>query len=137
MAEVVVGDFAAADSALRVLMRDRSRETASEAGWFLALSLRAQGRWREALAQATTQGPSLQGATSLFEMGRYREAAAAYRAWDAHIVNDPQLPGLYAKQHVWMLTHIATCLAAAGSERRRWLVEPGGQDREAPSPSPR
>lgn len=108
------GDFAAADSALRVLMRDRSRETASEAGWFLALSLRAQGRWREALAQATTQGPSLQGATSLFEMGRYREAAAAYRAWDAHIVNDPQLPGLYAKQHVWMLTHIATCLAAAG-----------------------
>ena len=108
------GDYVAADSGLRLLMRDRSRETAGEGGWFLTISLRAEGRWREALAQAGAQGPSLQQATSLFEMGRYREAAAAYRAWDAHIVRDSTLPGLYAKQHGWLLTHIATCLAAAG-----------------------
>ena len=110
------GEFAAADSTLRVLMGASSRETAGNAGWFLTLSLRAQGRWQEALALARSraQAPSLQEAATLFEMGRYREAAARYRAWDARLPVNPDLPGIYSKPHVWMLTHIATCLAAAG-----------------------
>jgi len=110
------GEFAAADSELRVLMGVRSRETAGNAAWFLDLSLRAQGRWQEALALARSrvQAPSLQEAATLFEMGRYREGAAAYRAWDDRLPVNPDLPGIYAKPHAWMLTHIATCLAAAG-----------------------
>ncbi len=105
-----------ADSDLRVLMRSGSRGDAGEGGWFLILSLRAQGRWQEALALARTraEAPSLQEGATLFEMGRFREAAAFFRAWDARLTVNPDLPGIYAKQHVWMLTHIATCLAAAG-----------------------
>jgi DNA-binding SARP family transcriptional activator/tetratricopeptide (TPR) repeat protein len=110
------GAFAQADSQLRGLMHDRSQDQAGEAGWFLILSLRAQGRWREALALARTraQSPSLQEGTTLLEMGRSREAAAFYRDWDRRLERDPDLPGFYAKQHAWMLTHVASCLAAAG-----------------------
>jgi DNA-binding SARP family transcriptional activator len=114
------GDYGTADSALRSIMRDRSREDAGEAGWYLILSLRAQGRWQEALALARTraQTPSLQEGTALFEMGRFREAAAYYRAWDSRLTFTPDLPGIYAKQHAWMLTHTAAALAAAGDTAR-------------------
>ena len=110
------GAYATADSELRVLMRSGSRGDAGEGGWFLILSLRAQGRWQEALALARTraEAPSLQEGATLFEMGQFREAAAFFRAWDARLTVNPDLPGIYAKQHVWMLTHVATCLAAAG-----------------------
>jgi DNA-binding SARP family transcriptional activator/tetratricopeptide (TPR) repeat protein len=114
------GNFADADSTLRSMMRDRSREDGGEAGWFLILSLRAQGRWQEALTLARTraQTPSLQEGTTLFEMGRFREAAAYYRAWDSRLTLNPDLPGIYAKQHAWMLTHTATAVAAAGDTAR-------------------
>jgi len=116
MLDIRGGAFASADSELRVLMLDRAPAVSGNAGWFLIISLRAQGRWREALALARSRGqsPSLQEGATLFELGRYREAAAFYQAWDARLTRDPDLPGLYAKQHAWMMAHVAACLAAAG-----------------------
>ena len=108
------GDYASADRRLTRLMGTSDAALAGEGSWFLAISLRDQGRWREALALSRSHGPSLQEGIALYEMGRPREAARFFRKWDAGIRALPGLPGVYAKQHGWMLTHVATSLAAAG-----------------------
>ncbi|HTY04961.1 MAG TPA: BTAD domain-containing putative transcriptional regulator [Gemmatimonadales bacterium] len=108
------GDYPSADRRLTRLMSSASASLAGEGSWFLAISLRNQGRWREALALSRSHGPSLQEGIALLEMGRPRDAARFFRRWDAGIRAQPGLPGVYAKQHGWMLTHVATALAAAG-----------------------
>ena len=108
------GHYASADHRLQELMTTAERGLAGEGSWFLSISLRDQGRWREALALSRSHGPSLQEGIALLEMGRSAEAARFFRQWDARIKPLPGLPGLYAKQHVWFLTHIATSLAASG-----------------------
>ena len=108
------GQYASADRRFERLMTTADPLLAGEGSWFLAISLRDQGRWREALALSRSHGPSLQEGIALLEMGRGEEAARFFRQWDARITPLPGLPGLYAKQHAWMLTHIATSLAAGG-----------------------
>jgi tetratricopeptide (TPR) repeat protein len=122
-------DFAAADSLLRRRMREYS---ANDAPWFLVLSLRYQGRLREALAVARAARPrapdgarssdvGLAEAIVLSDMGRSREAAAAFAAIAATPNPTfatpsarPQLRSRYARDEAWNLTHAATALAMAG-----------------------
>ena len=112
--DVRAGNYDSADRRLTRQMASTDPSLAGEGSWFLAISLRDQGRWREALALSRSHGPSLQEGIALLEMGQGAEAARFFRRWDAHIRPRPGLPGVYAKQHAWILTHVATSLAAAG-----------------------
>ncbi len=112
--DVRAGNYASADRRLIRQMTSADASLAGEGSWFLAISLRNQGRWREALALSRSHGPSLQEGIALLEMGQGDEAARFFRRWDARIRPRPGLPGVYAKQHAWILTHVATSLAAAG-----------------------
>ncbi len=112
--DVRAGNYASADRRLIRQMTSADASLAGEGSWFLAISLRNQGRWREALALSRSHGPSLQEGIALLEMGQGAEAARFFRRWDARIKPRPGLPGVYAKQHAWILTHVATSLAAAG-----------------------
>jgi DNA-binding SARP family transcriptional activator/Tfp pilus assembly protein PilF len=108
------GDYAEADHRLHRLIAQREWE---DAEWFLTISLRNQGRLREAAALPVTAQTVLRGVV-LFERGRLREAAADFEAraqqWD------PSVPiiGHPAKNLAFNLTHAATCLAAAGDTAR-------------------
>ncbi|HXE60194.1 MAG TPA: BTAD domain-containing putative transcriptional regulator [Gemmatimonadaceae bacterium] len=129
------GDFAAADRTLEDRVQYGNPAVRGEALWWLVISLRNQGRLGEALAAAkrlvrTTSGEppgfnsprSLDAAAEgqvLFEMGRYRASArlfdtmAAY-PWTGSPDFPKAAPGLVARHHIWMATHVATALAAAG-----------------------
>lgn len=108
------GDYADADQRLRRLLRERSW---ADAEWFLAISLRNQGRLREAAALPVARVPALQGIL-LLERGRWREAAAVFerqaQPWD------PAAPivGHQAKNLAFNLTHVATSVAAGGDTGR-------------------
>ena len=108
------GDFAEADLRLRRQMVEQPK---ADAEWFLAISLRNQGRLREAAHLAVTGTTVLRGIL-LLERGSPREAAADFeqraRPWD------PRQPivGHQAKNLAFNLTHAATCLAAAGDTGR-------------------
>jgi len=108
------GDFGDADLRLRRMVAEGSW---SDAEWFLAISLRNQGRVREAAALPITGSTVLRGLV-LLERGRWREAAADFerrsRPWN------PALPitGHQAKNLAFNLTHVATCLAAGGDTAR-------------------
>jgi len=116
--DVRAGRYDSADVRLRRLMTTADPALAGEGSWFLAISLRNQGRWHEARAVSHTHGPSLQEGIALYEMGRPADAVRFFERWDAGIKPLPGLPGVYAKQHVWMLAHVATSLAAAGDTAR-------------------
>ena len=110
------GDFAAADERLRRLLREGGRERRSEAAWYLTLSLRNQGRLREALGIAPAAISRIADATVLFEMQRARDAVRIYESmlpWTA-----VEFPGHKAKHQTWIMTHIATGLAALGDTAR-------------------
>lgn len=116
------GDFAAADSILLGIVRDGPAELRSEALWYLTISLRTQGRLREAMARAReygtlqppgSQGASLQAAQILFESGRFQEAAALFDSL-AVFPAPGTVRGLLARHKSWMLAHLATTHAAAG-----------------------
>jgi len=133
------GDFAAADRTLRDRLQYGNPDVQAEALWWLVISLRNQGRLGEALAAArrlvalTKDEPPGFNAPRpidpvalgqvLFEMGRYREAArlfetmADYAWWESP--DFPRAaPGLAARHRIWMTTHVATALAAAGDTAR-------------------
>lgn len=120
--------FAEADRLL--LAHLDSGETASRdmALWDLTISLRYQGRLREALVRAREYrrqfaGPShpiasaLPEAQVLYEMGRYREAAALFDSI-ASVAPVPLMPARTARNRVWQLTHVAQALAAGGDTTR-------------------
>ena len=116
------GDFAAADSVLLGIVREGPAEMRDEALWYLTISLRTQGRLREAMARAreygthqppTNQGASLQAAQILFESGRFQEAAALFDSL-AVFPAPGTVRGLLARHKSWMLAHLATTHAAAG-----------------------
>jgi len=108
------GDFADADLRLRRMVAEH---TWADAEWFLAISLRNQGRLQEAAALPIARSTVLQGVL-LLDRGRWREAAAYFerqsRPWD------PASPivGHQAKNLAFNLTHVATSLAAAGDTTR-------------------
>jgi tetratricopeptide (TPR) repeat protein len=103
-----------------------SPESRGGAGWLLGISLRNQGRLREARALAehgivpgtSVQIPGLPDPTAVaivdFDLGRYAEAARILleRADADRAGTDP--PGLKARNLTWHLTLAATAFAAAG-----------------------
>ena len=129
------GDFAAADRTLLDRVQYGNEAVRGEALWWLVISLRNQGRLGEALAAAkrlveTTQDAlpgfnaprsldAVAEAQVLFEMGQYRASARLFDTIAAYPWREspgfPQAaPGLVARHRIWMATHAATALAAAG-----------------------
>ena len=122
LAAIRRGDFVAADS---ILGQPGLDEREGDAPWLRAVSLRYQGRLQDALAvarQLRRRGaggtglavPGLAEAIVLFEMGRFREAAAAFKGIAATSSLRPELGARIARDRAWNLTHAATALAAAG-----------------------
>ncbi|HEX5409331.1 MAG TPA: BTAD domain-containing putative transcriptional regulator [Gemmatimonadaceae bacterium] len=129
------GRFDMADHLLSEQARTGNQERRSEALWWLVISLRNQGRLRDALADArelvqldATAQPgfttprsldAVSVAQVLFEMGQYHESAALFDSIGHYVWRDSpdfpiEAPGLVARHRIWMLTHVATALAAAG-----------------------
>jgi DNA-binding SARP family transcriptional activator/tetratricopeptide (TPR) repeat protein len=131
LVSIRAANFDAADALLRERIENGPPDVQGEAMWFLAISLRTQGRLREALQQARAlraredsarraPGPpytAVLEAQVMFELGRYRRAAALFDS----ISTTPQFPGWRAqavRQYIWMQAHRATALAAAGDTAR-------------------
>ncbi len=133
------GEFAVADRMLADRAQNGNPAKRGEALWWLVISLRNQGRLRDALATAermvrTTEGelPSFNTPRSLdavavaqvmFEMGRFHEAAALFDSignyrWRSSPTFTADAPGLVARHQIWMTTQAATALAAAGDTAR-------------------
>ncbi len=133
------GNFAEADRMLADRVQHGNPGKRGEALWWMVISLRDQGRLRDALAAARSMVRTSAGqepgfstpqpldavavAQVLFEMGRYHESAtlfdsiANYR-WERSPDFPQVAPGLLARHRVWMTTHVATALAAAGDTAR-------------------
>lgn len=122
------GDFAAADRTLHDALTFGSDAVRHDALWDLVISLRNQGRLRDALSAARTyrhiDGDSLHfGAVPvaqvLFEAGRLREAAALY---DSIAAPPPEgragAFGNSARSQAWALAHAAEARAALGDTAR-------------------
>lgn len=117
---IQAGDFLEADRLLRERLNYGARDL--DDSWYLGISLRNQGRLREALVLVERgTGTSdfrarLAHGQVLFEMRRFQEAAAEFDSV-AHFFG-PTGPmttrGDSARHLSWSLTHTATALAAAG-----------------------
>ncbi len=107
------GDYLGADERLRRLAVERGW---ADAEWFLAISLRNQGRLREAMELAIARQQPVH-AILLLEQGRLREAAAEF---EASAIGDLSAapPGHVARNRAFNLTNAATALAAAGDTSR-------------------
>jgi tetratricopeptide (TPR) repeat protein len=108
-----------------------SEEVRTEARWLLLISLRNQGRLREAMALAAEaripgSGVRIPGATLelthlrliLLEMGRSAEAASLFLEPSGAETSAETPPGLAARIETWRLTHAGLALAAAGDTGR-------------------
>jgi tetratricopeptide (TPR) repeat protein len=114
------GDFVTADSILR-----RPGIEHGNTLWFSTLSLRNQGRLQDALVAAREMRLSQRGATAagvvslpeaivLFDLGRFKDAAAAFDVIAATPSVEGETSERIARNRAWNLTHEATALAAAG-----------------------
>ena len=126
--EIRAGDFATADRLLRAVAQAGRPDKRVDALWFTVISLRAQGRVREALRVATgplrqAESASGYGADSAavaeaelrFELGEDSRAAAIFTKLGAARDSSEEWPkGGVARQRAWMLTHAGSALAAAG-----------------------
>jgi DNA-binding SARP family transcriptional activator len=126
--EIRAGNFAAADGMLRALAESGNPGKQADALWILTISLRTQGRVREALRVAT--GP-LRAAESAagevpgvspvaegqarFELG---EDAKAAEIFEKHARSEDSLlqaqPAVIARRRAWMFTQAASAFAAEG-----------------------
>jgi DNA-binding SARP family transcriptional activator len=123
------GDFRDADSYLAYRARSGTPYARREALWWLGISLRNQGKVREALATLSVPPPARDSAIRrlahygwtlargqiLFETGEFQEAAALFGELAAErpaAIAD--MPGVLARHRSWALTHEAEALAAAG-----------------------
>ncbi len=126
--EIRAGNFSEADVLLKTLALTGQANSRVDALWWLVISLRQQGRLKEALAVARGPLQSAEIASTLapgaalvaqgqllFELGRYREAAAIF---EAHARPDPGAAlassGTLARRRAWFLTQAGSALAAAG-----------------------
>jgi DNA-binding SARP family transcriptional activator/tetratricopeptide (TPR) repeat protein len=126
------GQFSRADQLFRGEITKGGDET--EAHWFLAISLRHQGRFAEALGDAREYRRRAVGvvdrpppgavipaalleAQVLRELGRYRESAALFDSISRYRVVGAD-PSTAASSRVWSMTHEAGALAAAGDSTR-------------------
>ena len=115
--------FEEADRVFQELMRSGSPDVRARARWEYVISLRNQGRLREALAEARryrAEADSGGGITSAapeaqvrFERGDFRGAG---RLFDSIAAVEPQpaSDARAARNRAWYLTHVASALAAAG-----------------------
>jgi DNA-binding SARP family transcriptional activator/Tfp pilus assembly protein PilF len=114
---VRAGDFAAADAALELLVRDGAPDLRGEALWLQVISFRHQGRLRDALAAADRyrreRDNELPRAVVLWEMGRLREAAETFDRISLRRA-PAATPSGAARWRAWSLTHRAGALAALG-----------------------
>ncbi len=138
------GRFADADQMLEDLAKDGNVAQRNDALWWKIISLRNQGRLRDALATAERMVETNEGEPSgfstpqsldavavaqvQFEMGHFREAAAgfdsiAYYAWQAAPNFTRLAPGLLARHQIWMTTQMVTALAAAHDTVRLAVLE--------------
>jgi DNA-binding SARP family transcriptional activator/Flp pilus assembly protein TadD len=123
------GDFATTDQLLGPLWQDGDDHTRQDALWWGIVSARTQGRLTLALSLAQryrnsapvaafaepASSDAVPEAQVLFEMGRYREAAALFRDISQSMGDlASPAPGNIARHRAWYLTHAATALAAAG-----------------------
>jgi len=128
------GQFARADRLLLAAAQDANVARREDALWWYVISLRNQGRLRDALAAARrmvtlgadapvgfTAPRSLDAvavAQVLFETGRFHTAAVLFDSLARYTWRGPpgfarEAPGLVARQRIWMTTQAATALAAA------------------------
>lgn len=119
------GRWDEADRLFRESIREGTVADRIDGLWWLALSLREQGKLHEALATELSRRrllePSesgappfsslLQGAI-LLDLGRAREAAALFDSIASQYEGGSR--GWQARSYAWPLTHHATALAAAG-----------------------
>jgi DNA-binding SARP family transcriptional activator len=129
MSAIRMGNFELADRVLRAAIQGSSIAAQMDALWDLGISLRHQGRLEEAIAinrqyraladrnEHVTGAIATQAvrplAQSLFEAGRYREAAALFDSsanWRP--ANESEQSS--ARERAWSLAHAARSLAAAG-----------------------
>ena len=122
--DIRTGDFESADRLLREQVRAGAPDVQNEALWFLTISLRHQGRLRDALATARQlrrlhpgkPEPRIAEAQVLLELGLTRAAAARFDS----LATLPgrgdfeRIPSLHGKIRSWRLVHLATARAAAG-----------------------
>jgi len=126
------GRFTEADEILRKEIA-KGGPDAPSAHWFLAISLRYQGRPAEALGNArayrraaaaiehtvpgAVDGSGMGEAQVLRELGRYREAAALFDSVSRFNVPGSD-PSAEASARIWGLTHEAGALATGGDTSR-------------------
>ncbi len=151
--EIRAGNFAVADRLLQTLALTGQANSREDALWWLVISLREQGRLREALAVArgplvaVESGSTLGGGAALvargqvlFELGRYREAAQLFEAQARPKPGSgPAGVGNLARRRTWFLTQAGSALAAVGDTAelaaladtvRTWGLRSGlGRDR--------
>ena len=126
------GTFTAADRLLDDQVASSDPRIRAAGLWWRVISLRQQGRLREALQRAedlireeeARPGPHEPGslgriarAQTMFELGQHRQAAVLFETIAlAPIVGDAPalMPGRSARRGAWMLAHAATAYAAAG-----------------------
>ena len=123
------GNFELADRVLRAAIQSGTVDAQTNALWDLCLSLRHQGRIAEAIdvgrryrvladrAEGLTAGEVSVSvrplAQSLFDAGRYREAAALFDSSAAWRTRE-EIPSGLARERAWSLAHAARSWAAAG-----------------------
>jgi DNA-binding SARP family transcriptional activator len=121
------GRYDVAERSLR-LLEQLGRSAQSDELWWHTISLRNQGRQREALQLA--RGPlrrtgdsdssqlyvaALAEGQALFELGRFSEAAERFRSEASRVdPADSGLTGTIARKRAWLLTHAGTALSANG-----------------------
>ena len=108
------GDFAEADQRLRRMVTERSW---GDAEWFLAISLRTQGRLREAAALPIARSTVLRGVL-LLDAGSWGESAGFFQRQSEPWDRTKPMVGHLAKNLAFNLTQVATSLAAAGDTGR-------------------
>ena len=115
------GRFAEADQLLHAALLGSPAE-AGAARWLLLISLRNQGRFREALALAADSAsrrmlPHQAVGHALLELGRSAEAVAYFDSL-VELPGEFRSEGVRARTQTWALAHLATALAAAGDTVR-------------------
>jgi DNA-binding SARP family transcriptional activator len=123
------GDFESADAHLRYRLRSGTPYERREAIWWLAISLRNQGRIRAAFELMDVPPPARDSANReiarygwlmargqlLFELRRFREGAAVYRGLaEDRPAAIRELRPVVARHRSWALLHEGDALAAAG-----------------------
>lgn len=124
------GRWAEADRLLSDVITHGHPEARRLAMWFLAISLREQGRLRQALEverrrirlasgspESEPPPPSLLQGQLLAELGRFDEAAATFEALERR-GRALRYPGRRVRERSWPLVQLATALGAAGDTAR-------------------